>query len=79
MVEIPEAEPEKFKTHEVKRLIESSLSKIATDSNIEKCMRDVPDSAWNLVKTYLGRRYPDGGEKAYYRIEDKLMKENNAK
>lgn len=75
VVDEEDQEPEKFKFYEVRDSIEKQLCKIAKDPMIEKCMRGIPKNAWYLVKAYLRRKYPDGGEMAYYRVEDKLSKE----
>lgn len=68
---------EHFKFDEVKESIEKQLCKIATDAMIEKCMRGIPKNSWWMVGSYLKRRFPDGGDSAYYKIESKLSREND--
>ncbi len=76
IVEAPEPEPEKFKFHEVKASIEKQLGKMATDPMIEKCLLGIPKNAWWMVGAFLKRRFPDGGEAAYCKIETKLSRED---
>jgi len=73
--DVPEKKKESFNRNEIQKSVEKQLGAIATDSMIEKCLKNIPSNAWWIVNAYLGKRYPDGGQSAFSRIEANLNRE----
>jgi len=55
--------------------IEKTLGKIATKEMIKNFLRDLPQSLWPRVSSFLGRRFPEDGDRAYTQAEREVLSE----
>lgn len=55
--------------------IEKNLGRIATKDMVKKFLREIPQNTWSRVSMFLGKRYPDGGERVFVEAEREVIRE----
>lgn len=73
--DVAPVEPEeKIDAKAIDNMIYKELKNMATDPMIKKVLEKIPQKGWWLVRRFLKKQFPNGGEKAFYRVEAELSR-----